>query len=483
MIRMRNSLIAHASACGLWIVCLGLSLAAPELGFATTQPAQLVSSCVGTCDDQIVFTCVGDCDGDLQVTVNEIISLVNIALGNPGTCPHGLPDGGTVTVTQIITAVDFALGSAACVEPTIAPAATPTPTVSPVGGVLGKRHFVLGPKSTFQIVLGSGLALTLGVFQGQSQGQTEPGFMDLQAGAPDPATGIASVDVTDSSEFFFVQNAGFGIVLCLKLHTPAPSAGIVDCNGTLDFSTVLTQNHNIGQVGVDGFTAAQCASMGGSVESPNQICAAGMLGEVCRTNTDCDSSSGSGDGVCGLLQSFCTSGKGGGSQATQVPCQSDADCDTMIGALDGVCGRSTPYPGVCNGPFSISQIGSPTGPGAVILAPLPQFGLSGVPVELTMETALPCGDEGSGLTTPFAFTTGLSRTTILNVNNNHEGTNSTYDVTGLNFSCVDWSDMNGPGAFVLAAPSLDVPQVGDIIAVFRFDGSAPSPTPTPTGHP
>lgn len=55
--------------------------------------------------------CGGDCDGLSGVTVNEIITLVNIALGNAdnSACPHGILAGATVDVSLIIQAVNNAL--------------------------------------------------------------------------------------------------------------------------------------------------------------------------------------------------------------------------------------------------------------------------------------------------------------------------------------------------------------------------------------
>jgi hypothetical protein len=53
--------------------------------------------------------CVGDCDGSGAVTVTEIITLVNMALGNSGTCPDGLAGGVTPDVTLILEAVNHAL--------------------------------------------------------------------------------------------------------------------------------------------------------------------------------------------------------------------------------------------------------------------------------------------------------------------------------------------------------------------------------------
>jgi hypothetical protein len=57
--------------------------------------------------------CVGDCDGSGDVTVNEIITLVNVALGsaNASACPNGIPSGGSVDIALIIQAVNHALTS------------------------------------------------------------------------------------------------------------------------------------------------------------------------------------------------------------------------------------------------------------------------------------------------------------------------------------------------------------------------------------
>jgi hypothetical protein len=66
--------------------------------------------------------CIGDCDGGGEVTVDEIVRMVGIALGQTelSVCPAGDRDGsGEVTVDEIITAVGYAL--VGC------PLPTPTP--------------------------------------------------------------------------------------------------------------------------------------------------------------------------------------------------------------------------------------------------------------------------------------------------------------------------------------------------------------------
>ncbi len=57
--------------------------------------------------------CVGDCNGDGQVSVDEILTLVSMALGQGGTCPNGLAAGVTPDVSVILQAVNNALNGCA----------------------------------------------------------------------------------------------------------------------------------------------------------------------------------------------------------------------------------------------------------------------------------------------------------------------------------------------------------------------------------
>jgi hypothetical protein len=60
--------------------------------------------------------CVGDCNNDFQVTVDEIVTMVNIALGSApvGNCPSGDSDGsGSITVDEILLAIQNALNGCA----------------------------------------------------------------------------------------------------------------------------------------------------------------------------------------------------------------------------------------------------------------------------------------------------------------------------------------------------------------------------------
>lgn len=84
----------------------------------------------------VAAQCVGDCDGSQSVTVNEIIKLVNIALGTQAesACPQGVPSGAQVNVALIIQAVNNALNGCQGALPSPTPTRalpSPTPTRTP----------------------------------------------------------------------------------------------------------------------------------------------------------------------------------------------------------------------------------------------------------------------------------------------------------------------------------------------------------------
>ena len=55
--------------------------------------------------------CVGNCNGDSSISIDELIKLVNIALGSaqPADCASGIPAGSAVDISMLVRAVDNAL--------------------------------------------------------------------------------------------------------------------------------------------------------------------------------------------------------------------------------------------------------------------------------------------------------------------------------------------------------------------------------------
>src|SRR6185503_9700033 len=95
--------------CMRWLVALLAFLGALIAPFAATA-----------------IICEGDCDFNAEVTIEELVTLVNIALGNRplADCSIGDADGNAeITIDEIIVAVGDALTS--CATP-------PTPTPTPV---------------------------------------------------------------------------------------------------------------------------------------------------------------------------------------------------------------------------------------------------------------------------------------------------------------------------------------------------------------
>lgn len=311
-------------------------------------------------------------------------------------------------------------------------------------------------KSVLQVKITGGLTIPLGGFQGQSNGQTEPAFLDLEAGQPD-AEGFTRVNLVDASEFIFVDSSALaGFVICVKITAPVPSAGILGCSGGRDVGISLDQDHRLGQLGVDRFTTGQCEEQGGEIEIPYAACSAGTVGAGCDDNADCDTPVGANNGVCTHVPARCLSGRVG------MPCSTNTDCMTEVNP--GQCGL--PHGGVCNGPLVPAFQTGDTGPGQLLIAPLPEEELNGMIVEISFESALPCGDEGPGFRTPFALTTGVSRSRVLNANN-ELGRTLTFETEGESFSCHQWQE-NTRGRLVLSAPALDQRLVGDVATVFVF---------------
>jgi len=99
--------------------------------------------------------CPGDCDGDGVVTVAEVVTLVNIALGSTSiaTCPSTDGDGdGSVSIAELIAAVQAALSG--CPS---APPLCPAFTVAPRNGarVLAGPGLVVQPGGAFVLASGS----------------------------------------------------------------------------------------------------------------------------------------------------------------------------------------------------------------------------------------------------------------------------------------------------------------------------------------
>ncbi|MDX2170851.1 MAG: hypothetical protein SF182_27535 [Deltaproteobacteria bacterium] len=371
--------------------------------------------------------CYGDCNGDGEVTINELITLVNIALGSsPVSACAALPPNAEVTISDLVRAVNNALSgcpatptpTATLAVPTGTATATVTPSVTP-GGPLGVRRFSLNP-STSQVIatLASGFAFPTSGMEG---------FLELRAGVPNTLSGLAVIDVTDTSEYLAIDLPMGGQALCIKparAQLPFLAAGFVACGGGIPLGLDLTIDHNLGTVG---------------------LCSGGAQnGESCASDDDCP------DGNC----------------------FSGEDCTAAGGHLEDA---SDPFPGVCNGSLVGMGGSEDSGVGAVLISPDPVNGfIHGLPAAIITEAATPCGDEPNapGYSTVMAFTSGRAVGRILDYNNLADQTLEA-EYIGQNFSCPGWTTENGPGTLAVAAPSLNLSigpaGVADLISTIVLD--------------
>lgn len=91
-----------------------ISIADPDVPTPTEtpDPTATATATPSVTPSSTVAVCIGNCSGDGAVTVDELVSLLNIALGaKPASvCPEGIPTGAAVDVALLVRAVANALG-------------------------------------------------------------------------------------------------------------------------------------------------------------------------------------------------------------------------------------------------------------------------------------------------------------------------------------------------------------------------------------
>lgn len=362
-----------------------------------------------------------------------------VTVAVPASCVGDCDLSGAVLINELILGVNILLGSAAPSMCLAYPGSidisrlvsavnnllngcppTPTPTV-PVGGALGVRRVSLDPHSShIRTLLSPGIpAFTFYGFEG---------FLELTAGEIDPGLGAAFVDVTDASEYLSINIPSITTAFCIKVprdQLPVRQAGFVSCRGGLPAGFELVLDHNIGVIG-------EC-------------------------------SDGANDGLACANDDACPDGT----------CFNAERCAAAGGTVEG---PTAPFPGVCNGTFEASLLPADSGMGAVLIAPDPMNGLTnGLPAEIVVERATPCGDEPSavGLSVVLALTSDRTRCEVHD-HNNVAGATLEDDKSGENFSCGEWTREDGPGLLQFCAPVLNQVIVGvanpiDVITTFVFD--------------
>ncbi len=172
---------------------------------STSTPTSLPTSVVtGT-----PLPCTGDCNGSGDVTVSEIITLVNMALGTQtqlSACPDGLPPSITnvseVDIALIIQAVNNALNG--CPAPVATPTPTPTVTSPFIGVFTGTFAFIAGKDQGL-----TGQATIVIGANGVAGAAFGGGFLDM-SGSANLVTGAVQLSGDDFTASVQLEASGAG---------------------------------------------------------------------------------------------------------------------------------------------------------------------------------------------------------------------------------------------------------------------------------
>lgn len=160
-----------------------------------------------------VFACVNNADPSLPNCTLSGVEFIRARGGG---------EGGVALAAAISEIVPS--NENTCTEPV----RISVPVSAQAGAPLGRRRFQLNSlQSTFSVN-----GLPLGNFSG---------FVEFEVGAPDPATGLAFVDVVDASEYIRADIGFGGLTLCIKPTAPVAQAGVVYC-GARQGGNVLRVN-------------------------------------------------------------------------------------------------------------------------------------------------------------------------------------------------------------------------------------------------
>jgi hypothetical protein len=190
------------------------------------------------------LTCTGDCDTNQMVEVDEMVIIVEVALGTEGLDACMAADAGgddRVTIDEVVQARNNAVFGCGGTRPTPTPtpSQTPTPT-TPAATPLGERVFSIRQDSTAGMV--SRTAFLTSVLKDLLEFPNvsscfSRGPLRLVAGVADE-NGVASLSVAEDT--FIGLVALDTSIACLKIIA-AGSTGTIDCDEGEHQDVILTQ--------------------------------------------------------------------------------------------------------------------------------------------------------------------------------------------------------------------------------------------------
>ncbi len=314
--------------------------------------------------------CIGDCNGDGQVTINELITGVNIALGSQpvSTCPAFDPNGdGEVTINELIAGVNNALNGC--------PAPVDTPTATETSAALDT------PTATEPVVVNTPTATNTVVASTPTNttGADTPTPTNTSAAETPTATPTGTTGPTLGANTCTLDAAGSSLVLSTQAFTLPPFAaggnidiecgaqasdGTAPCNCTItSFNPVIIPG--IGDVCVNPFPGCSPGRIDCDGGTPNDVnlVADHNFGD-CDSNAECFAAC---DAECADLGSTYTRLLAGcegfcqGGENNEMECTMDTQCP------GGQCVGAEPptHIGTCNCSCGGDQIGAPGPAGAL----------------------------------------------------------------------------------------------------------------------
>ena len=219
--------------------------------------------------------CVGDCNGDDAVRINELITAVNISLGNVDLSVCEAADAnqnGLVAINELILAVNNSLNG--CPD-----------------------RPVFNAKCTLEE--SSSLSLLTGLLVLPVEPAADGAVAEVNFQCRDVAGGGLECDCS-VGQFDAMNIPGIGEV-CLEQFSPCETRP-ADCTGDIGIDTNVMADHNIGQctgrVDCEDKCAARCEELGAGffrqASTCEDFCIGGANdGQVCGMNADCPG------GACG----------------------------------------------------------------------------------------------------------------------------------------------------------------------------------------
>jgi hypothetical protein len=181
--------------------------------------------------------CVGDCDGSGDVSINELISLVTIALGNAqsSACPHGVPSGAEVDIALIIQAVNNALNGTVSGSCSFTSTLSFTPTVTPTRTATSTPTATLPPATS----LSAGDA-ALVAFTTKGTQNDQFAFILLK-----PVGAQTEINISDENWDGTEFGTSDGAMITWVSDKPYPAGTLVQVLNTSDGSDVSTHSYAV----------------------------------------------------------------------------------------------------------------------------------------------------------------------------------------------------------------------------------------------